>query len=381
MQSDNRVGIISNVKEHTAKFVARERVNPMTKLLKWIMIEVAIFAVIITGVVAVSILVIRPYMNAESAMPRNGSLEIWQTENGDVQISWPKADRAEYYVFQMYQLPNDGALTFQNNSGELVYEKEIRSGNSVIIPANTYSGNMLFRVTSAVSYLFRGHQVRLSQNPMEIVTRIDAPTIEKYTCKTDIGTQTATIRLEMLDATGFSVYYWDDNGELRELKSVEGDSLQLKFGEDSDLAMPAFGEQVWLQLAVHRKADGVIYYGTDMVDVWIDRAMLVPADIQLEYQLLPQGCRLAWQAEECDYYEIQQFDMQTRVWSTIYTVKDFQQTDVMLASQSPEGQMILRVVAAYEKVEENDQGQEETVVKYRSVSNEIYILGQWAPQE
>ena len=73
--------------------------------------------------------------------------------------------------------------------------------------------------------------------------------------------------------------------------------------------------------------------------------------------------------------------MQTRVWSTIYTVKDFQQTDVMLASQSPEGQMILRVVAAYEKVEENDQGQEETVVKYRSVSNEIYILGQWAPQE
>ena len=66
----------------------------MTKLLKWIMIEVAIFAVIITGVVAVSILVIRPYMNAESAMPRNGSLEIRQTENGDIQISWPKADRA-----------------------------------------------------------------------------------------------------------------------------------------------------------------------------------------------------------------------------------------------------------------------------------------------
>lgn len=353
----------------------------MTKLLKWILIEIAIFAVIITGVVAVSILVIRPYMNAESAMPRDGSFEIRQMENGDIQVSWAKADRAEYYVFQMYQLPNDGALTFQNDSGELVYEKEIRSGNSVVIPGNMYSGNMLFRVTSAVSYSLQGKQVRLSQDPLEMVTRIDAPAIEKYTCKTDIETQTATIRLELLDATGFSVHYWDDNGALCELKRIEGDSLQLKFGEDGDLAMPAFGEQIWLQLAVHRKADGVMYYGTDMVDIWIDRAMLVPADIQLEYQLLPQGCRLAWQAEECDYYEIQQFDAQTRVWSTVYTVEDSQQTDTMLTSQSPEGQMILRVVAAYEKVEENDQGQEETVVKYRSVSNEIYILGQWAPEE
>lgn len=353
----------------------------MTKLLKWILIEVAFFAIVITGVVALSIIVIRPYMNANSAMPSDGSFEIRQLENGDIKISWSEADRAEYYLFQMYQLPNDGALNFQNNAGELVYKKEVRNGNFVTIPANMYRGNMLFRVTSAVSYSFRGEQVRLSKKPLEMVTRIDAPTIEDFTCKTDIENQTATIRLEMLDATGFHVHFWDENGMLRELKSIEGDTLHLKFGEGGDLAMPAFGEQVWLQLAVHRKADGVIYYGTDMVDIRIDRAMLVPADIQLEYQLTPQGCRLTWQAEECDYYEIQRFDSESGVWSKIYTVEDFQQTDAVFTAQAPDGQMILRVVAAYEKLQENDQGQEETVVKYRSVSNEIYILGQWAPQE
>jgi len=127
----------------------------MAKIIKWVVIELIIFAVFITGSVILVTRFIQPYMDAQSKMPADGSFVFRQLESGQLEITWPKADQADYYIFQVYQLPNDGQLSYQNAAGKLVYENKVTDGNTVVIPSDAYTGNMLFKVSAA-----RGYEIR-----------------------------------------------------------------------------------------------------------------------------------------------------------------------------------------------------------------------------
>ena len=94
----------------------------MAKIIKWVVIELIIFAVFITGSVILVTRFIQPYMDAQTNMPSSGSFVFRQMESGQLEITWPAADQADYYIFQVYQLPNNGQLSYQNNAGELVFE-------------------------------------------------------------------------------------------------------------------------------------------------------------------------------------------------------------------------------------------------------------------
>ena len=346
----------------------------MAKIIKWVVIELIIFAVFITGSVILVTRFIQPYMDAQTNMPSSGSFIFRQMESGQLEITWPAADQADYYIFQVYQLPNGGQLSYQNNAGELVYEKKVTDGNTVVIPSDAYTGNMLFKVSAARGYEIRQtQQIRISDNALELVTKFDAPAIENVTCTTDADKQVAYFRFELTDATSCHVSLVDASGEKKFLKTVNGNAATVTFGEEGDLPMPGFGEKVDLHFDVTRETEQISYYSTDFATFSVERSMLVPSDILLECTYDGDDCWLNWEAEECDYYEVQYLDTASGKWEVLGTFAEDEGNSCNL-SGSPEELTVVRVAAAYEKETKDENGQPVTTVKYRSISNEIGVL-------
>ena len=346
----------------------------MPKFAKWILLELVIFAVVFTGVLAIVVLVIQPNITAYTNMPKEGKFTINQLESGELEIVWPKADQADYYLFQIYQLPNDGQLSYQNDAGELVYEVQVTKGNRVVLPHDAFSGKMLFKVRSAVTYTYRGvENIRYSETAVETVTRFEPPMIENVSCQTNVEKQTATIRLELFGGTTCNVSIKDASGKLKPLTTISGDTLTISFGEEGDLPMPGFGENVQLHFMTYREEKNVVYYSTHFMELTIDRSMLVPADILLESEYSQDGCHIRWEEEECDYYEIQRYVAATQGWEVIGIVNGDEERTFLLTDLQEDSLQVIRVAAAYEKEQKNEEGQMEIVVKYRSISNELGV--------
>ena len=344
------------------------------KWIKWILIEVVLFALVLTGVMAVATLYVRPYLRANTALPKDSILTLKQQESGDIQISWPKANRADYYLFEVYQLPNGGNFTYQNCAGELVYSSEITGLTSVTFPADAYSGNMLFRITSAVRYMFNGEQkVRFCADPLEAVVDFDLPLMQALTCTTDQQNQRASIRMETEKGTHYVIYYKDANGKYQELKTITEPAISLNFSEEGDLALPTYGKSVDLKVAVYRKGDGFVYYSNSYAEISIPRDTLVPADFALAAQKEETGYRLAWEEKECDYYDIQVLNAQSQKWESICRVEGNEEPTCLLTVDSVANTCVFRVVAAYQKEEKNGNGEVALVEKYRAISNEIRL--------
>ena len=361
---------IGYVKRNAAE---KETEAHMAKIIKWVVIELVIFAVFITGSVILVTRFIQPYMEAENKMPNSGTFIFRQLESGELEITWPEAQRADYYIFKIYRLPNEGQLSYQNDAARLVFEKKVTGGHSVILRGDMFSGNMLFRVTSAVGYVMeQTERVRFSDNALELITRFDPPSIGNLTYSTDPDKQTASIRFDMTDGTTCHVSLLSESGEKQLLKSVNGSSVSLNFGEDGDLRIPAFGQQVTLHFSVFRESEGIVYYSNNYATLDIDRTMLVPSDIKLEFFGEERDCWLNWQEEECDYYEVQALDPATGVWNVIAVVKADEGCSYRV-SDLKDQLLVLRVAAAYEKTTEGADGEIQTTVKYRSISNEIGV--------
>lgn len=353
----------------------------MPKYLKWILIELVIFAVVLTGAVALVVLVIQPNMPQQTVMPKDGVFTLRQLEDGQLEISWPKANRAEYYVFQLYQLPNDGQLAYQNDAGELVFETEVKDGTSLVLPSEAYDGRMLFRVRSAVTYEYKGvRNVRLSDNALEAVTDYRQPVIEEVKYTADPDKQTVSIQLQMEEGATCVVSVIDANGQMRQVKTVTATAVSLSFGPESDLRMPAFGRELQLYFNIYREEEGVVYYGSDAAQLNIPRSDLVPADIWLKAAVNQELATLTWQEEECDFYEVQYYNPSTGAWDVIGIVGSDEERVCELSGLQPDVVWVLRIAAAYEKEQKQADGTVKMVIKYRSVSNEIGVTWQ-QPEE
>ena len=208
---------------------------------------------------------------------------------------------------------------------------------------------------------------------MELITKFDAPIIGNVTCTADPERKTALVRFEMTDGNSCHVSLLSESGEKQLLKSVDGSSVSIRFGDGGDLSIPAFGQQVMLHFSVFRESEGLIYYSSSSATISIDRSMLVPSDIQLEYFGEERNCWLNWQEEECDYYEIQALDSTTGTWSVLGVVNADEGCSYLLSDLKEDTMLVLRVAAAYEKVTQGPDGEPQTTVKYRSISNEIGV--------
>lgn len=346
----------------------------MPKYLKWLLIELVIFAVVITGVIALEVLVILPHTTVSTHMPADGSFTIRQLESGELEISWPKADRADYYLFELYQLPNDGQLEYQHSAGKLMYELPVYEGTKLLLPSDAYEGCMMFKVRSVVTYEYNGAtHTRYSDGAVEAVTHFQPPTIEKVTCTTNPAKQSAQVNLELLNSNACDVFVVDTAGKQKLLKTVTDGTVTLQFGPDGDLPMPVFDQGYQLRFSVYRKGENVTYYSADYADFFIDRNMLVPADIRLSHAISGEGCRLFWEPEDCDFYELQYYHAESDSWKLWDTVDKEGELTYLFTQLAPGQVLIIRVAAAYEDENIDANGKVTKEVKYCAYSNEIGV--------
>ncbi len=352
----------------------KEMEATMPKYVKWLLIEMVIFAVVITGVIALEVLVIQPHTTVSTHMPSDGSFTIRQMESGELEITWPKADQADYYLFELYQLPNDGQLNYQHDAGKLMYELPVYDGTRLVLPSDAYVGCMLFKVRSVVTYEYNGVvHTRYSDEAVEAVTHFQPPTIENIICTTNPAKQTAQVNLELLNSNACDVFVVDANGKQILLKTVSQGTVSLQFGPEGDLPMPAFDQGYQLRFTVYRKGNGVTYYSADYADFFIDRNMLVPSDIRLSHAISDDGCRLFWEPEDCDFYELQYFHLESNSWKLWDSVDKEEELTYLFTNLAPGQVLIIRVAAAYWDENIDSSGNLTKEVKYCGFSNEIGV--------
>lgn len=346
----------------------------MIKLIKWILLEIVLFSLVLTGAIAVVTQYVRPYMQARTKFAEKEPIVLQQTISGDIQVVWPEADQADYYLFEVYQLPYNGSFTHQNSAGELIATYEISEGTSILFPVDAFSGNVMFRIHSAVGYLLSGEpKVRFCIEPLEVVVNFDLPVVQALTYTADQQRQRATVKMEALDVSHFVIYYKDTNGEYQQWKTVSAPTISLSFGDEGDFALPRFEESLHLKVAVYRKGDGFVYYSGSYAEISIPREELVPADFSLSVETQEDGYHLSWEKKECDYYDIQILNSLTQKWNSITHVEGDADPTYIMALDSVDDACVLRVVAAYQKEEKGENGEITMVEKYRAISNEIVV--------
>ena len=239
-----------------------------------------------------------PYMTARNSMPTGGVLTVREQPDGRFLLSWPKAERADFYCVEILE-PGAGEALWQCNAA---YEE------GVLLPELPDEGTYTIRVTSAVIYPFFGtEKVRYGSTALETTTAFRAPRMIEFQWNADPDKKQVTIEFEMLDAD-FAVFsHISPDGTQRELHRLEDSNrIDLKFGEDGDFQMPDPGEVCELVITVSRHEEGLAFYGAADIHIRIDRDDFLGRDLQLTMEREEQNViLLRWQETKGEYYQVQ----------------------------------------------------------------------------
>lgn len=279
-----------------------------------------VLALIVLLLAAIAVAVfgfVLPYQNARNSMPSNGELLIQQQADGLLVLSWPEADRADYYCIELL-LPASDA----ESEPELVYKDFAYDGTSCSLPELPQDRELILRVRSVVEYrTLVDNRIRFGETSLEVITTFNIPTVAdlQWTADTDAKTITGTFIMQKGDKA--RVYLLDDAGGREELKTLDDGTFEITFGENGDVQIPGFGAHTRLGFDAYREEEGLEFYGNLCADITIVRDDLLGRNLNL--QIVDEGdnvCTLTWNETKGEHYEVQMMDDNTKQWVTIYEV-------------------------------------------------------------
>lgn len=280
-------------------------------------ITIAVIAVLLIGIAVAFLGFILPYLNARSAMPANGEFVIEQQAEGNLKLSWPEADRADYYCVEV--------LVPAESEGEepmLVYKDFIEGTNSCLLPELPAGINLTLRIRSVMEYgTLGGEKIRYGDSPMEETTVYTTPTLTDFEWTADPDTQTIHVTYNTQGGSHVRFYLLDEEGNVTQTRYLEGNELDLTFGENGDYPALEQGEEYHMAFDAYREDPGVKFYGYRSAEMIVTRSDLLGRNLNLV--CTDEGynvCTLTWDETKGDYYEVQIMDGNTRQWETIHEV-------------------------------------------------------------
>ncbi len=307
------------------KPITHDWVVYMKKTILWI---IFILLILLLGLSAAFVyFVVLPYQNAASFMPENAVLTIRQDEQDHLTLTWPEAERADYYSLEI-QLPITQEAIEAEEAPTVLYQEYIH-GTSCVLPPIPEDQQIVIQISTIVEYQAAWEtKLRPCDVPVRVTTNLSRPTISDIQWTADPDTDQITVTYQPQSATHTRIYLTGEDGSLTLLKTLTESETTFTFGDEQDIPMPAHDAKCSFVFDAYRIEDGLEYYGYTCGDFAVVREDLLGRD--LAFTVSDQGHNvytMTWEETKGEYYELQQYIADQSRWVPIKQVaKDGERT-------------------------------------------------------
>lgn len=305
----------------------------MSKLLKGI---IAAVTVLILAVLILLVVFLLSYCGAESTMPENARLTLYQQEDGSLLLQWPEANRADRYVVDLFLYP---ALNEPDKS-------LVVSENRCVLPELPTGAQLSIRVTSQRDYDFLWlTRTRSGGDPLQADCTLRPPKASELHFDVSLEDKTAVFDWNSGEGDVSRLYLQAEDGSLTLLRTVSESSAEISFGPGGDMEVPGYDQEYVFVLDAYRETDGLVFYGLPSAGISLVRDDLLGTELELA--CIDRGFNsytLSWNEVKGSGYELQLMDSSGQ-WVTL---REYDKAETLTYSTShlaPFTDYELRVVA------------------------------------
>ncbi len=257
---------------------------------------------------------ILPYQRSQSTMPAGGELVIEQQPEGNLKLNWPEADRADYYCVEI-EVPAES----EEAEPELLYKDYIQGMNYCFLPELPSDTELTVRISSVIEYsTFGQEKIRYGEESLEVTTVFQTPKIRNFQWEADSDTRTITATFETESGNHCRYYLMGENGQRLESYFLQGNAIEITFGDQGDYPMPDYDQVYHLAFDAYREEPGLKFYGYLSAEMTVNRDDLLGRSLNLS--CTDEGYNvytLTWDETKGEYYEVQVIDGNARMWTTV----------------------------------------------------------------
>ena len=251
-----------------------------------------------------------PYYHAKSTMPENTVLLLEEQPDGSLVLSWPVADRADYYSVEVLR---------PGEKEELLFADFVKEGLRCTLGDLPQGEPLLFRVNTVVNYDEDDpEKVRLGETPAQAELTLSVPRIDDLTWTADEASDTVSLRFSKEVNDDCRIYVKNEDGSYRLLKTLGGDQVTLSFGENGDLPLPEYGEKLYIALDALRESADIDFSGAISQEFTLTREDFLGRDLNLS--LTDEGrnvATLTWEETKGESYQIQMRKLEEESWTLL----------------------------------------------------------------
>lgn len=284
----------------------------MPKKAKWLIIGLIILLVLVLGFDFGYFGLYKPYRDAMSTMPEDGTMMLVRDAEGNLTLSWPQGSHHDRYLVQFLR------------DGDVVHEVWTTE-EQIDVPQLPQIKPITIRVQSARGYYTRfskTEKLRMGTGQLSAEVVLQEPTISDLAVSGDAQASAVTFTYTLSTQSQCRMYYLDASGNLTLLDTLRQNQVTLSLGGDNSLSIPDTGEELTFVFEAYRSTPGLVYYGTSSQQITVSREDLLPTTITLECTNLgDQTFRFTWTESKGSYYEIQRYQEETDTWETVHRVE------------------------------------------------------------
>lgn len=280
----------------------------MKKEMKWAMAAGGVL--LLVAAVALFFYFFLPYYHAESTMPENTVLLLEEQPDGSLVLSWPVADRADYYSVEVLR---------PGEKEELLFADFVKDGVRCTLGDVPRDEPVILRVNTVVNYDEDDpEKVRLGESPAQAELTLSAPKIEELTWTADEEADTVSISFTKEVNDDCRIYVKNEDGSYRLLKTIGNDQTVLTFGEGGELPIPEHGETVTIGLDALRESAKIDFCGAVSQEFTLTREDFLGRELNLA--IADEGrnvATLTWDETKGEMYQIQMKEAGAGDWTVL----------------------------------------------------------------
>ena len=270
--------------------------------MKWKVLIAVLLVALLLGAAAVAVFGFwLPYRNAESHMTQ-GQLELRELDDGQLQLTWPKATTLDRYLLEIRE---------SGNAEEpYVYYRVFTADNTWKLPPLPTDKALTFSIRTVVDYRqLWMEKERLSENELALDITLVPPTLQGMEWVADENTKTVTLTYDLGANEWCRLYWQDENGQWQEVQDTDQTELLLTFGDNGEFPVPSFGKLTFFQADVYRMDANLAFYGNISYGFSVERDHLLGRD--LNPVITDEGYNVStitWEETKGQTYQVQRLN-------------------------------------------------------------------------
>jgi len=289
-----------------------------TRKFRWdILLAVTLAAVLLALIGTVVTLYWLPYHRARSEMPRDGVLTIQEKSNGHLMLSWPEAEKRDFYhveVLRRQQVEGEEAPQWKP-----VFSTYVSRGTSCPLPELPGDELLTIRVNSMMNYQHPGkNKIRPGDEPLEVQLRLAVPVVEDLRWTADPDADTLTLTFSMTQGDKGRLFL-REAGEDSIVRTLETGETVVSFGENGDFPVPEHGKEITFVLDSVREEGDYVFISRRTQEVTVTREDFLGRNLIVQMEETSDNIyTLTWNETKGEAYQVQM--MTPEGWQSICSV-------------------------------------------------------------